>query len=109
MAVASNETTPCIAIRFEEDLNLPNDLDSIIDKREIANFYERSLNVKVTDFKLNSIQMSTVIGLSDLFEEEVLTPPIPMFVELENVKINVVEDRPPVNITGSTAHKSLHR
>lgn len=99
MAMASNDTTPCVAIRFEEDLNLPNDLDSIIDKREIANFYERNLKIKVSDFKLNSIQMSTVIGLADLFEEEVLMPPIPMFVELENVKINIIEDRPPVNIT----------
>jgi hypothetical protein len=99
MALPSTEESPCIAIRFEEDLNLPADLDSIIDKREIAAFYDRSLNVKVTDFKLNSIQMSTVIGLSDLFEEEVIMPPIPMYIDLENVKINVVEDRPPVNIT----------
>lgn len=99
MAMASTESSPCIAIRFEEDLNLPKDLDSIIDKREIANFYQRCLNIKVTDFKLNSIQMSTVIGLSDLFEEEILTPPVPMYLDLENVKINIVEDRPPVNIT----------
>lgn len=99
MTMANSDTSPCVAIRFEEDLIFPDDLDSILDKREIANFYQRCLNIKVTDFKLNSIQMSTVIGLSDLFEEEILTPPIPMCIDLENVKINIIEDRPPVNIT----------
>lgn len=43
--------------------------------------------------------MSTVIGLADLAEDEVITPPIPMNVELENIIINIIEDRPPVNIT----------
>lgn len=93
------ESTPVIAIRFEEELSLPEDLSTIVDKKSVANFFERKLNVKVTDFKLPSIQMSTVIGLADLAEDEVITPPIPMNVELENIKINVIEDRPPVNIT----------
>lgn len=43
--------------------------------------------------------MSTVVGLADLAEDEVITPPIPMSVDLENIKINIIEDRPPVNIT----------
>jgi hypothetical protein len=47
--------------------------------------------------------MSTVIGLSDLFEEEIITPPIPVHIDLENVKINIIEDRPPVNITSPGA------
>ena len=93
------EARPCIAIRFEEELNLPEDLTSVVDKKSVANFFQRQLNVKVTDFKLPSIQMSTVIGLADLAEDEIITPPIPMNVDLENVKINVIEDRPPVNIT----------
>lgn len=86
-------------MRFEEELNLPEDLTGIVDKKSVANFFDRKLNVKVTDFKLPSIQMSTVIGLADLAEDEVITPPFPMNVELENIKINVIEDRPPVNIT----------
>lgn len=90
---------PCIAVRFEEDLNLPDDLPSIVDKKSVATFFDRKLNVKVTDFKLPSIQMSTVIGLTDLAEDEIITPPIPMSVDLENIRINVIEDRPPVNIT----------
>lgn len=80
-------------------MNLPDDLTAVVDKTSVANFFERKLNIKVTDFKLPSIQMSTVIGLSDLAEDEVIVPPIPMSVELENIKINIIEDRPPVNIT----------
>lgn len=99
MAPYNIEATPCIAIRFEEELNLPDDLTNIEDKKSVANFFKRELNVKVTDFKLPSIQMSTVIGLADLAEDEVITPPIPMNVELENIQINIIEDRPPVNIT----------
>lgn len=45
------------------------------------------------------IQMSTVIGLGDLAEDELITPPIPMSIDLENIRVNIIEDRPPVNIT----------
>ena len=98
MAPYNSEATPCIAIRFEEELNLPEDL-MVIDKKDVATFFERNLNIKVTDFKLPSVQMSTLIGLADLAEDEIITPPIPMNVDLENIKINIIEDRPPVNIT----------
>lgn len=80
-------------------MNLPDDLTTIVDKKSVANFFERNLNVKLTDFKLPSIQMSTVIGLADLAEDEIITPPIAMNVDLENITINIIEDRPPVNIT----------
>lgn len=43
--------------------------------------------------------MSTVIGLSDLAEDEIFSKPFPMEVLLENLKIILIEDRPPVNIT----------
>lgn len=99
MVPHDSETTACVAIRFEEELNLPEDLTTIVDKKSVANFFDRQLNVKVKDFRLPSIQMSTVIGLADLAEDEVITPPFPMNVELENIKINIIEDRPPVNIT----------
>lgn len=65
----------------------------------MESFQQKFLDIKVTDFKLQSIQMSTVIGLADLTEDELVTPPIPMNVELENIRVTVNEDRPPVNIT----------
>jgi hypothetical protein len=108
MAPYSPESVPCIAIRFEEDLNLPEDLSVTIDKKMLNSFFDRNLNVKVTDFKLPSIQMSTVIGLADLTEDEIITPPIPMSVDLENIRINIMEDRPPVNITSPQCPKPIN-
>lgn len=67
------------------------------------NLFQRNLNVRVNNFKLPSIQMSTVLGLSDLFEEEIIAIPIPINIDLENVKINIIEDRPPMNITSPGA------
>lgn len=43
--------------------------------------------------------MSTVIGLGDLTEDEVVPRPLPVEILLRNVRLNLVEDRPPVNIT----------
>lgn len=43
--------------------------------------------------------MSTVIGLNDLAEDEIISKPLPMEILLENLKITLIEDRPPVNIT----------
>lgn len=45
------------------------------------------------------MSMSTVVGLGELAEDEVIPTPIPMEVLVENVRINLIEDRPPVNIT----------
>lgn len=47
--------------------------------------------------------MSTVIGLGDLSEDEIISKPMPMEILLENVKITLIEDRPPVNITSPGA------
>lgn len=43
--------------------------------------------------------MSTVIGLNDLAEDEIISKPLPMEVLLSGVRVNIMEDRPPVNIT----------
>lgn len=58
------------------------------------------MEVKDIDLQL---AMSTVVGLGDLAEDEVIPVPIPMEVTVENVKINLIEDRPPVNITSPGA------
>lgn len=43
--------------------------------------------------------MSTVIGLNDLAEDEIISKPLPMELLLNNLKFTLIEDRPPVNIT----------
>ncbi|XP_058450697.1 bridge-like lipid transfer protein family member 3B [Malaya genurostris] len=92
------EAPPCVAIRLEEELALPVDSLSITDKKIIQSWFKRKLNVEVKNINLQ-LSMSSVIGLGDLAEDEVIPTPIPMEVILENVKINLIEDRPPVNIT----------
>lgn len=47
--------------------------------------------------------MSTAIGLGDLAEDEIISKPLPMDILLENLKITLIEDRPPVNITSPGA------
>lgn len=47
--------------------------------------------------------MSTVIGLGDLTEDEIIPKPLPVEILLENLKINIIEDRPPINITSPGA------
>ncbi|XP_055635192.1 bridge-like lipid transfer protein family member 3B [Toxorhynchites rutilus septentrionalis] len=89
---------PCVAVRLEEELTLPADSFSVTDKKSIQSWFKRKLNVEVKNINLQ-LSMSTVVGLGDLAEDEVIPTPIPMEVMLENVKINLIEDRPPVNIT----------
>ncbi|XP_055541328.1 bridge-like lipid transfer protein family member 3A isoform X2 [Wyeomyia smithii] len=92
------EAPPCIAVRLEEELTLPADSLNITDKKSIQSWFQRKLNVEVKNINLQ-LSMSTVVGLGDLAEDEVIPTPIPMEVVLQNVKINLIEDRPPVNIT----------
>ncbi|XP_065072642.1 bridge-like lipid transfer protein family member 3B isoform X2 [Ochlerotatus camptorhynchus] len=92
------EAPPCVAIRLEEVLTLPADSLNITDKKSIQSWFKRKLNVEVKKINLQ-LSMSTVVGLADLAEDEVIPMPIPMEVMVENVRINLIEDRPPVNIT----------
>ncbi|XP_052893682.1 bridge-like lipid transfer protein family member 3B [Anopheles moucheti] len=92
------EAPPCVAIRLEEELTLPADSCKITDKKTILSWFKRKLNVEVKDIDLQ-LSMSTVVGLGDLAEDEMIPTPIPMEVMVENVKVNLIEDRPPVNIT----------
>lgn len=61
-------------------------------------WFGHKVDIKVSDVSL-SLTMSTVIGLGDLAEDEVISRPLPVEILLQNVRLNLVEDRPPVNIT----------
>ncbi|KAF5286738.1 hypothetical protein FQA39_LY04160 [Lamprigera yunnana] len=56
------------------------------------------LNIFVSDLSLD-LSMSTVTGLADLIEDEIIPIPIPMEITLENMDLHLNEDRPPTNIT----------
>lgn len=54
--------------------------------------------IKVNDLRLD-LSMSTVTGLAELFEDEVIPQPFPMQMRLDNIRLCLNEDRPSANIT----------
>ncbi|XP_017130004.1 UHRF1-binding protein 1-like isoform X5 [Drosophila elegans] len=98
LAPFNPEAPPCIRLRLEETLNMPKEIEGIIDRKRIQSWITHHAEIRVKDINMD-LSMSTVIGLGDLAEDEVITPPMPVTVNLENVRINLLEDRPPVNIT----------
>nr|XP_012551608.1 UHRF1-binding protein 1-like isoform X1 [Bombyx mori] len=55
--------------------------------------YEELLEARVRDLSL-ALNMSTALALSEFIEDEVIAPPMPLEVLIENVKVHLVEDRP---------------
>ncbi|XP_001601171.2 UHRF1-binding protein 1-like isoform X3 [Nasonia vitripennis] len=68
------------------------------DKESILGLFEDKIEVKVADVPL-AMAMSSVTGLTDLIEDEIIPKPIPMKILLENITVRLNEDRPPNNIT----------
>ncbi|XP_030238597.1 UHRF1-binding protein 1-like isoform X3 [Drosophila navojoa] len=98
LAPYNPEAPPCIKLRLEETLNMPKKIDGLIDRKRIQSWFTHHAEIHVKDINMD-LSMSTVIGLADLAEDEIITPPMPVSIYLENVRINLLEDRPPVNIT----------
>ncbi|XP_067623450.1 bridge-like lipid transfer protein family member 3B isoform X2 [Eurosta solidaginis] len=98
LAPYNPELPPCIRLRLEETLNPPKVHINVTDKKTIQSWITHHAEVRVRDVNLD-LSMSTVIGLGDLAEDEIITTPLPVTVHVENVKLNLIEDRPPVNIT----------
>ncbi|XP_055713176.1 bridge-like lipid transfer protein family member 3B isoform X2 [Phlebotomus papatasi] len=99
MAPYNPESPPSIQVRLEEELNAPEDIESgIKDKKNVLSWFTHKVDVLVKDLTMQ-LSMSTVIGLNDLCEDEVIPRPLPMDIVVENVRLNLIEDRPPVNIT----------
>ncbi|XP_039949315.1 UHRF1-binding protein 1 isoform X2 [Bactrocera tryoni] len=98
LAPYNPELPPCIRVRLEETLSLPQGNVSITDKKSLQSWISHHAEVRVKDVNLD-LSMSTVIGLGDLAEDEIITNPLPVTIHVENVKLNLIEDRPPVNIT----------
>ncbi|XP_061388680.1 bridge-like lipid transfer protein family member 3B [Musca vetustissima] len=100
LAPYNPEAPPCIRLRLEETMKPLSDVAvNVHDKKSFQSLVSHSADIRVSDVSLD-LSMSTVIGLADLAEDEVIsTNPLPVNVSLENVRINLIEDRPPVNIT----------
>ncbi|XP_066590455.1 bridge-like lipid transfer protein family member 3B isoform X3 [Prorops nasuta] len=76
---------------FDHDIDLS-------DKKGVLNLYEDNFEAKVVDVDM-SLTMSSVSGLIDLVEDEIVPKPIPLKINLENISLRLIEDRPPTNIT----------
>ncbi|XP_037957777.1 UHRF1-binding protein 1-like isoform X2 [Teleopsis dalmanni] len=98
LAPYNPEAPPCIRLRLEETLHPPQGAIVITDKKCIQNWFTHNADIRVRDVNLD-LSMSTVIGLGDLAEDEIISNPLPVNILLENVKVNLIDDRPPVNIT----------
>lgn len=71
---------------------------NVHDKESVMNLFEDKLEMKVANVGM-SLSMSSVTGLADLAEDEIIPKPIPMQIYLENISLRLNEDRPPNNIT----------
>lgn len=80
------------------DRQMSSDDIDLRDKANVMALFEDRLEVKVADVPL-TLSMSSVTGLTDLAEDEVIPKPIPMQIYLENIALHLNEDRPPNNIT----------
>ncbi|XP_047351332.1 UHRF1-binding protein 1-like isoform X1 [Vespa velutina] len=76
----------------------PTDNINLLDKQGIMDLFEDTLDINVTDVSM-TLSMSSVTGLADLAEDEIIPKPIPMQVYLERIYLHLNEDRPPNNIT----------
>ncbi|XP_024881822.1 UHRF1-binding protein 1-like isoform X1 [Temnothorax curvispinosus] len=71
---------------------------NVHDKENVMNLFENKLEMRVANVGM-SLSMSSVTGLADLAEDEIIPKPIPMQIHLENISLRLNEDRPPNNIT----------
>ncbi|EFN69653.1 UHRF1-binding protein 1-like [Camponotus floridanus] len=81
----------------EQDTPRTSGID-VHDKENVMNLFEDKLDMKVANVAM-ALSMSSVTGLADLAEDEIIPKPIPMQIYLENISLRLNEDRPPNNIT----------
>ncbi|KAG5322263.1 UH1BL protein, partial [Pseudoatta argentina] len=94
----SNRPTPQDRTRLtEQDTSHTSDIN-VHDKESVMSLFEDKLEMRVANVGM-SLSMSSVTGLADLAEDEIIPKPIPMQIYLENISLRLNEDRPPNNIT----------
>ncbi|XP_045453508.1 UHRF1-binding protein 1-like [Melitaea cinxia] len=83
--------TPKIAARLMRT-ELPR-IGSEMDKPAGLVPYEEILEARIRDLNI-ALNMNTALALSEFIEDEVVLPPMPLEVLIENVKLRLIEDRP---------------
>jgi hypothetical protein len=99
---SDHTTSPKVKLRLDHTLTLPSSRSlmqlDLRDRDKLKKLFKDLLTIKVADLYLD-LSMSTVTGLADLAEDEIIPIPVPMQISLDNVQLHLNEDRPPVNIT----------
>ncbi|XP_059079286.1 bridge-like lipid transfer protein family member 3B isoform X2 [Tigriopus californicus] len=67
-------------------------------REKISRAAEAFIHLKAQNLPLQ-FYISTLSGLGDLFEDEIIPSPIPMKIQLDNIALHLIEDRPSPNIT----------
>ncbi|CAH2055660.1 unnamed protein product, partial [Iphiclides podalirius] len=60
--------------------------------------YDELLEARVRDLSI-ALNMSTALALAEFIEDEIIAPPMPLEVLIENVKLHLIEDRPTRSIS----------
>lgn len=84
-----------------QDNTAEEEVDTTIDvhnKQSVLDLFEDKLEVKVANVSM-ALSMSSISGLTDLTEDEIIPRPIPLQIYLESISLRLNEDRPPNNIT----------
>ncbi|XP_059060987.1 bridge-like lipid transfer protein family member 3B [Achroia grisella] len=81
---------PRIAARLLRT-ELPRQLDHKGEPTGLAPF-EELLEARVRDLSI-ALNMSTALALAEFIEDEVIVPPMPLEVLIDNVKLHLIEDR----------------
>ncbi|XP_011633226.1 UHRF1-binding protein 1-like isoform X1 [Pogonomyrmex barbatus] len=95
---SGNRSVPQNRVRLPEQDTLRTSSINVHDKESVINLFEDKLEMKVANVEM-ALSMSSITGLADLAEDEIIPKPIPMQIYLENISLRLNEDRPPNNIT----------
>ncbi|XP_031339303.1 UHRF1-binding protein 1-like isoform X3 [Photinus pyralis] len=99
---SSDNPTAKVKLRLDHSPKFPSSKSlleiDLSNSENLRNVFVDFLNIFVTDLNLD-LSMSTLTGLADLIEDEIIPIPIPMEISVENLALHLIEDRPPTNIT----------
>ncbi|XP_013141075.1 PREDICTED: UHRF1-binding protein 1-like [Papilio polytes] len=88
--------TPHVALRLIRN-ELPKQMDEKGESVGLA-LYEELLEARLRDLSV-ALNMTTALALAEFVEDEIIAPPMPLEVLIENVKLHLIEDRPTRSIS----------
>lgn len=97
----STSTTSRIRMRMDHELSIPTSALAqydLHDRAAVRALFRDEIQARARDLALE-LTMSSVTGLADLIEDEIFPEMIPLRLDIDNIRLLLIEDRPPSNIT----------